>query len=118
MTLAQRTVPEAARVAPTRPPIRACDEEEGRPKYQVIRFQTIAPATPAKTTPRLAEPVGRVTRPLPAGCAALSAEVCADELADRGHQQRHTRGQSPGGAARGDRVGGVVEAVRVVERER
>ncbi len=30
------------------PPIRACDELEGRAKYQVIRFQAIAPTSPAK----------------------------------------------------------------------
>ncbi|GAB3951952.1 hypothetical protein GCM10027614_54850 [Micromonospora vulcania] len=43
--------PLASRVAPTRPPKRACEEDDGRPKYQVIRFQAIAPSTPAKTTP-------------------------------------------------------------------
>ena len=58
------TPPAANRVAPTRPPNSACDDDDGRPKYQVIRFQAIAPSTPAKTTPRLAMPVGSVTRPL------------------------------------------------------
>src|SRR3954466_1471996 len=42
-------VPAAAMVLPTRPPISACDELDGRPKYQVIRFQAIAPTRPAKT---------------------------------------------------------------------
>jgi hypothetical protein len=41
--------PAAANVAPTIPPIRACDDDEGRPKYQVARFQAIAPISPAKT---------------------------------------------------------------------
>ena len=36
--------------APTTPPISACDELDGRPKYQVARFQAIAPIRPAKTT--------------------------------------------------------------------
>ena len=35
--------PAAAIPAPVSPPIRACDEEVGRPAYQVIRFQPIAP---------------------------------------------------------------------------
>jgi hypothetical protein len=36
-----------ARPAPTSPPISACVEELGSPKYQVIRFQKIAPISPA-----------------------------------------------------------------------
>ena len=55
--------PTATRVAPTRPPISACDELEGMPKYQVIRFQAMAPARAASTT--VCESVGSVTRPLP-----------------------------------------------------
>src|SRR5438270_13470402 len=39
--------PTAASRAPTTPPIRACDELDGRPKYQVIRFHAIAPTSPA-----------------------------------------------------------------------
>ncbi len=30
------------------PPNRACEEDEGRPKYQVMRFQTMAPTSAAK----------------------------------------------------------------------
>src|SRR5215204_562247 len=41
--------PAAATAEPTTPPINACEELEGRPKYQVIRFQVIAPISPAKT---------------------------------------------------------------------
>src|SRR5947209_5603581 len=44
------TVVAEASAAPTRPPISACDEDDGRPKYQVIRFQVIAPITAAITT--------------------------------------------------------------------
>src|SRR5215210_6594713 len=36
-------------------PITACEEDDGRPKYQVSRFQKIAPIRPAKT-------IGSVTR--------------------------------------------------------
>src|ERR1700754_4506482 len=41
--------PDAATAEPTTPPISACEELEGRPKYQVARFQAIAPISPAKT---------------------------------------------------------------------
>src|SRR5829696_8156689 len=41
--------PAAATAEPTTPPIKACEELEGNPKYQVIRFQVIAPISPAKT---------------------------------------------------------------------
>ena len=75
------TVPPAAnRVAPTRPPKSACDDDDGRPKYQVIRFQAIAPSTPAKTTPRLATPVGRVTRPLPTVLATFAPKWAPTKL--------------------------------------
>ena len=42
--------PSAANAAPTSPPISACDEDDGRPKYHVARFHAIAPMRPAKTT--------------------------------------------------------------------
>src|SRR6476469_6529325 len=42
-------VPLAASEAPTTPPISACDEDDGRPKYHVNRFQKIAPINPANT---------------------------------------------------------------------
>ncbi len=32
------------------PPTRACDDDDGIPRYQVITFHTIAPARPAKMT--------------------------------------------------------------------
>src|SRR5947208_12208743 len=51
--------------APTRPPIRAWDDDDGIPKYQVIRFQPIAPISAASTTPRPDRPVGGSMMPLP-----------------------------------------------------
>src|SRR3954447_22122073 len=41
--------PAATNAAPTIPPMRACEEEAGRPKYHVARFQAIAPMRPANT---------------------------------------------------------------------
>src|SRR3954453_23068191 len=40
----------AAAPARTTPPRRACEDDDGRPKYQVIRFQAIAPTSAANTT--------------------------------------------------------------------
>src|SRR2546423_15555732 len=60
-------VPAAANAEPTTPPISACEELEGKPKYQVARFQTIAPTNPAKTT------VGVITSPLTTSLATVAA---------------------------------------------
>ena len=48
-------VPTAAIIAPSTPPISACEDDDGMLKYQVTRFQVIAPTRPAKT-------IGTVTR--------------------------------------------------------
>src|SRR4051795_653001 len=45
----QITVPPDASVAPTIPPISACEEDEGSPTHHVARFQAIAPIRPANT---------------------------------------------------------------------
>src|SRR2546425_2041129 len=41
--------PDCARAAPTRPPMSACDELDGRPNHQVSKFHTIAPKRAAST---------------------------------------------------------------------
>src|SRR5215468_934382 len=43
-------IPALAMPAPTRPPISACELDEGMPRPQVIRFQTMAPINAAKIT--------------------------------------------------------------------
>src|SRR5262245_24516604 len=65
-------VPEAS-AAPISPPMSACDEDDGRPKYQVIKFQVIAPSRPANTTPRPATSDGGATMPVPTVAATLPA---------------------------------------------
>ena len=60
-------VPTAATAGPTTPPISAWEELEGRPKYQVIRFQLIAPIRPAKTI------VGVITSGLTTSVATVAA---------------------------------------------
>ena len=62
-TVDQTTVVEDAMAAPTRPPINACEDDEGSPKYHVVRFQTIAPESAANTTTK------------PCGDSALSEMV-------------------------------------------
>jgi hypothetical protein len=55
--------PAAATVAPSKPPMRACELELGIPKYHVIRFQAIAPIRAAITTDCVV--VVSSTRPAP-----------------------------------------------------
>ena len=54
--------PAAAIVAPMTPPISACEELDGIPNSQVIRFQMMPPASPAATTVSVTSAV--FTRPL------------------------------------------------------
>ncbi len=42
--------PALATAAPAYPPIKACEELVGIPKYQVIRFQMMAPRSPPRMT--------------------------------------------------------------------
>src|SRR3954471_5181992 len=67
-------VPACASIAPTTPPINACDELDGRPAHQVTRFQTIAPTRPAKITVRVTSPAS--TMPL-----AIVAATCSERNA-------------------------------------
>src|SRR6476469_968303 len=83
----------AASAAPTSPPIRACDEDDGRPKYQVIRFQAIAPTRAAKTTFNPSEPVGG-SMMLPATVAATLVEISARTRFITAASARATRGGS------------------------
>ena len=48
----QWTIRPQARPAPASPPMSACEEDDGRPNHQVMRFQAIAENSAAKTTMR------------------------------------------------------------------
>ena len=61
------SVPEATTVAPTTPPISACEDEDGSPNHQVPRFQVIAPTSPPNTT------LGVITSPLTMPSATVAA---------------------------------------------
>src|SRR5919112_255051 len=68
------SAPSAAKAAPTTPPISACEEDDGRPKYHVRRFQKIAPINPAKTIASVIWSAS--TMPL-----AIVAATCSDRNA-------------------------------------
>src|SRR2546430_13311832 len=59
--------PDWASAAPTRPPIRACEELEGSPNHQVSRFQAMAPSRAARMVRVLIR--SEATMSLPTVCA-------------------------------------------------
>ena len=70
------SAPSATKTAPTIPPISACEELDGRPKYQVIRFHAIAPTSPPNTASRPIE-FGWISTTSCATVAATSSEMNA-----------------------------------------
>src|ERR1700733_2402621 len=70
--------PAAAIIEPMTPPMSACDELDGMPRYQVARFQMIAPARPANTTVGVTRLV--LTRPLAIVAATLSERKAPTRL--------------------------------------
>ena len=66
--------PTAAIIAPTMPPISACDELDGMPSSQVNRFQVMPPTKPANTN-------SRVTRPESTSPLAMVAATAVDRNA-------------------------------------
>ncbi len=105
--------PAAASIAPMTPPISACEELDGMPNSQVMRFQMIAPASPANTTVSVTRPVS--TRPLAIVAATLSDRNAPTRFSAADSADGDLRVQRPGGDGRRHRVGGVVEAVGEVE---
>ena len=61
------TPPALATPAPIRPPISACELDDGMPPHQVIRFQAIAPINAPKMT--RASTTSAATMPTPTVCA-------------------------------------------------
>src|SRR5690606_13713809 len=65
--IASKLLPAAASAAPTSPPISACEDEDGSPNHQVIRFQMMPPMSahriscePTSTTPTSIRPEAMV----------------------------------------------------------
>ena len=109
--------PALARPAPTRPPTRAWDEDDGMPASQVTMFQTIAPIS----APKISRSVTTCDRD-DAGADGVgdvqAEEQEGDEVEERRPGDGVARRQHPGGDDGGDGVGGVVQAVQEVERQR
>src|SRR5918997_6542847 len=87
--------PSAANAAPTTPPISACDEDEGSPKYQVSRFQAIAPTRPANT-------IGGVTRSASTIPEAIVAATSSDRNAPTKFRTAASVTATRGAIARGE----------------
>src|SRR5690606_3249125 len=73
---ASQLLPAAARPAPHRPPIRACEDEDGRPNHQVIRFQPMPPSSAHRITCELASTTSVLRMPV-AMVAATAVPISA-----------------------------------------
>src|SRR5690606_34457473 len=71
-----RLLCEADNAAPHRPPISACEDEDGSPNHQVTRFQTIAPSSAHSTSCEVASTTSVLTMPV-AIVAATAVPVSA-----------------------------------------
>src|SRR5829696_8446128 len=85
--------PALATPAPAKPPMRACDEEVGRPSHQVRKFQLTAPTSPAKTTASLTTSGSTVLPTVLATCVwksrkAMKLNRAAQTTASRGVSTR------------------------------
>ena len=114
----QYTVLDAASAAPTMPPISACDDDDGSPKYQVIRFHTIAPISAQNTSPSPAEPVGAAMMPAVTVAATLVPSSAPTRFITAARVSAARRLSARVDTTAGHRVGGVVEAVGEVEAQR
>ena len=83
--------PSAAIMAPMRPPKSAWEELDGRPKYQVTKFHTMAPTSAASTSSRVTSSVS--TRPSPTVLATL-VETRAPTRLRPAAMRTATRGES------------------------
>ena len=102
--------------APAYPPMSACDELVGRPRYQVMRSQTMAPTSPEKMTASVTELMSIMPAPTvfatavpnPNAATKLKKAAQIDRLSWREHPRRDHRRNG---------IRGVVESVDVVEDE-
>ena len=109
--------PAFTTAAPANPPMRACEEEDGRPHHHVRRFQTIAPTSAARM--RTGSTTAGFTMSLPIVLATrVSSENAATKLKKAAHDDRDLRRQDARPDDGRDGVRRVVEAVDEVEGER
>jgi hypothetical protein len=94
-TWSQRTAVEDASSAPTRPPMRACDDDDGSQKYHVSRFHVMAPTSAAAMTTKPCTPPS-ISRMSLTGLRDLLPEERPDEVHDRGQGQGDDRDDDGG----------------------
>ena len=109
--------PALATAAPAYPPNSACDELVGSPKYHVIRFQMIAPMSPARITENVTTSRSTIPEPDRLGDGGAEEER-RDEVEERGPGDRLARREHARGDDGGNRIGGVVKAVDEIENQR
>src|SRR5215218_5483712 len=85
------TTTPAARAAPARPPMSACDDDDGRPNHHVMRFQPVAPTRAAATSHSPLTPLGASMMPEPIVAATLPPKKAPNRLATAA-MARATRG--------------------------
>src|SRR5512134_20717 len=86
------TAPALATAAPPNPPMSAWEDELGSPKYQVTRFQTIAPISAPSTT--LGSTTAGSISPLPMVLATAVPTVKAAMKLKNAAQSTATPGES------------------------
>src|SRR5437762_14225894 len=88
-------IPARATAAPAYPPISACEELVGNPKYHVIRSHTIAPMRPPKITAGVTAEMSII--PLPIVFATAVPTVNASSQLKTAAQVTACSGEQPRG---------------------
>ena len=110
--------PALITAAPAKPPMRAWEELVGRPQYQVMRFQTMAPINAAKTT-ALVDDAGLDDTAFPRSVATLTPKPNAATKLKNAAQATACIGREDTGRHDGrDGIGGIVKSIDEVEDER
>ncbi len=115
--------PAWATPAPTIPPTSAWLDDDGMPLSQVTTFQNIAPTSAPNTTAGVTRSLS--ISPLPIVSATLcrswepgKRQEIGREVEEGGEGDRLDRAEQLGRDHRRDRIGGVMQAVQKVERQR
>ena len=87
--------PDCTSAAPTRPPMRACVELDGRPSHQVRRFQTMAPISAARTVFSVARPVSMIPLPTVFATAVVTNAPARFAAAETSTAQRGESARVP-----------------------
>ena len=115
-SICQELMPAEISDAPSSPPMSAWLDDDGMPSRQVIRFQMIAPTRAAAMTV-WDSTLGSMIPPLIVSATFVPDER-SGEVGGGAHRDRPARSQRARTDRCRDRVGGVVEAVDVIEGDR